>query len=627
MITGRPIGRPTGKATVQNTADAIRALLYAPGFADDGSNVDGLWSDTRSSDLILPDHEGLLKAIPGGVVPWQGGRVVTNEEANSEDFTAKGTQNATVTANQTAAPNGSVTADLLTEGTLNTGHKVFSEVTPVVGRTYTISVYVKAQSGGRWVYFRGLGVGSNYPVLDLDNGTLSESGSQWISTGVKDCGGGWFRFVGIATASGTSVAEIGLQDNAGHTTDYLGDGVSGVYLWGLQVEDATGQANQNPSEYVSSSVGTKIFNRENGNTVSSGVVTEATGAVISPAPVLVHVPGATNLLTYSEQFDAAAWTKVNATITANSAVAPDGTSTADTLGDNSATGTGGVQVAETGIVVSAGSSVLSVYAKADQLSWIRLEAKNFDTNQTCYYDLGSGATGTSTATSEGIEAVGDGWYRCWMEFATTTDLTGNLFIHLADADNDSTVDLDGTSSVYVWGAQLETGIAATPYIKTEAASASRDTVALQHTLAGYFDETQGTVMINPKMLEASEVEASAVGLFSASGIVASVLYNDSGADGRIASFDLSNVALNDAAWSADDEVVFALTFSGATMTLHRKNITQDTAWTHTDASFDGGFSTSTDLQLFLSNPHQIELLDIEVLGSALTDEQVEARYS
>ena len=45
-----------------------------------------------------------------------------------------------------------------------------------------------------------------------------------------------------------------------------------------------------------------------------------------------------NLLTYSEQFDNAAWSKTNTTITANSTAAPDGTLTADTLTSGAANG-------------------------------------------------------------------------------------------------------------------------------------------------------------------------------------------------------------------------------------------------------------------------------------------------
>jgi hypothetical protein len=60
------------------------------------------------------------------------------------------------------------------------------------------------------------------------------------------------------------------------------------------MEEATGQTNQNPSEYVSNGVlpfpyhgtgadGTKCFDTYNGNTVSNNVVTEATGQAIPDA--------------------------------------------------------------------------------------------------------------------------------------------------------------------------------------------------------------------------------------------------------------------------------------------------------------------------------------------------------
>ena len=45
----------------------------------------------------------------------------------------------------------------------------------------------------------------------------------------------------------------------------------------------------------------------------------------------------TNLLTYSEQFDNAVWTKSNASITANAIIAPDGTLTADKLVEDGVT--------------------------------------------------------------------------------------------------------------------------------------------------------------------------------------------------------------------------------------------------------------------------------------------------
>jgi len=90
-----------------------------------------------------------------------------------------------------------------------------------------------------------------------------------------------------------------------------------------------------------------------GNTQVALASTTATCAVIIDNISVREVPGnhaiqatsasrptlqaRANLLTYSEQFDNAAWTNVGTpTVTANTTLAPDGTTTADTINDSSA---------------------------------------------------------------------------------------------------------------------------------------------------------------------------------------------------------------------------------------------------------------------------------------------------
>ena len=58
------------------------------------------------------------------------------------------------------------------------------------------------------------------------------------------------------------------------------------------------------------------------NSTAAGTYTDSTG-VVRRSPY--------NLLQYSEQFDNAAWTKTNSTITANATTAPDGTLSADII--------------------------------------------------------------------------------------------------------------------------------------------------------------------------------------------------------------------------------------------------------------------------------------------------------
>mgnify|MGYP007053423483 CR=1 FL=1 len=67
-----------------------------------------------------------------------------------------------------------------------------------------------------------------------------------------------------------------------------------------------------------------------------------------------------NLLEYSEDFSNATWGKVSATITANTTVAPNGTTTADTLVITS----GGYLLQQPTISIGVGFAVtISIYAK------------------------------------------------------------------------------------------------------------------------------------------------------------------------------------------------------------------------------------------------------------------------
>ena len=62
-----------------------------------------------------------------------------------------------------------------------------------------------------------------------------------------------------------------------------------------------------------------------------------------------------------------------------------------------------------------------------------------------YFDLGAGAIGSVVgADDQGIDPLGNGWYRCWFTFSTTTDLAGRVLIYVAQTDGSATVDKDGT---------------------------------------------------------------------------------------------------------------------------------------------------------------------------------------
>jgi hypothetical protein len=162
------------------------------------------------------------------------------------------------------------------------------------------------------------------------------------------------------------------------------------------------------------------------------------------------------LLTYSEQFDNAAWTKLQSSVTANSATAPDGTTTADSFIEDSSTNTHLALQIPSGVPTNTTFSV-SVYAKPNGRNWIRL-LENNGSGIAAYFDIQNGAVGTVLGGTTAITSVGNGWYRCSIRGTTGAAQTSiNFNIRLANADGGESYTGNGTSGVFIWGAQVELG--------------------------------------------------------------------------------------------------------------------------------------------------------------------------
>ena len=210
----------------------------------------------------------------------------------------------------------------------------------------------------------------------------------------------------------------------------------------------------------------------------------------------------TNLLTYSEQLDNVAWTKIDSTITANAVTAPDGTTTADKYISGSGIGEGLATLYQDVSASPSTAYTLSVYAKADELSILKFSfiartgAGSYISEATYEFDLSnqtSTITGASlTGSSSSITEVGNGWYLCSIT-ATTTASTGIIRPYVRN-----TTTGDGTSGIYLWGAQLEAGSFPTSYIKTEASQVTRSADDLSITgtnFTDFYNQSEGTFLV------------------------------------------------------------------------------------------------------------------------------------
>jgi hypothetical protein len=121
---------------------------------------------------------------------------------------------------------------------------------------------------------------------------------------------------------------------------------------------------------------------------------------------------ANNIVSYSEQFDNAFWSKTDVTVTQNAAIAPDGTLTADKLIVNNGTTGSNLNISPT--FQSSTAYTGSIYAKAGEWNWLEIELRSETTSiLRAWFDLSNGVVGTVNAgMTATITPVGNGWYRC-----------------------------------------------------------------------------------------------------------------------------------------------------------------------------------------------------------------------
>jgi hypothetical protein len=137
-----------------------------------------------------------------------------------------------------------------------------------------------------------------------------------------------------------------------------------------------------------------------------------------------------------------------------------------------------------------GSYTFSVFLKAAGYNFGRLRIGTVGAT----FNLASGTIGSTDAgIVSSIQPFGNGWYRCIISKAASA---ANEVIRI-NVNEALTGDYagNGTSGIYVFGAQYETGSAATSYIRTTTGSITRnaDVINLSGAVSGCIGQTEGTI--------------------------------------------------------------------------------------------------------------------------------------
>ena len=418
---------------------------------------------SRATTATRVNEDGLIEEVPYNLV----------RESQTYETSSWYKLGGSVTSNVTTSPDGTLTADLFTEGT-NTGNhnlQTYYYVVQYVRGKVTFTGWFKPNGRNELFITEANQTGFGARVNISTGNIVSTIGSGTTATIVKNPDG-WcfvtikFNFPNVINfVLSYSLISYNIN-NPGGTNSYSGDGVSGIYVWGSQL--------------VKGDIVKPYFQTTDRLNVPRIDYTNGVGR-------LLVEPQRTNLFQWSEQFDNTdVWLKLNCSISANVTISPDGTSTADKIIEDGTSSR--KQLVYNGIPAASrtiGYFVFSVFVKKSELDRnILISCTSLERGKGCIIDLNNNIiigdnitlpNGSGDVVSANVienKMLSNGWIRVSVLFNTSgTDYVPSIGIVNNNLINYSG---DSVSGFYIWGAQLEARATLTSYIPTLGGTVTRN---------------------------------------------------------------------------------------------------------------------------------------------------------
>jgi hypothetical protein len=188
---------------------------------------------TADANVARFDHDPVTSESLGLLIEEQRTNLLLRSEEFDNVYWSK--LDGSINSNTIVAPNGTLTGDLFIPNTVNTNHQVRNDSLTLSGTgNYTASIYVKP--AGYTTFAIQMRVdGTNYLDVNFDliAGTFTSPPSGTTAS-ITNVDNGWYRCSFTVNATVTTSVRLRFIPNG--TPIFAGDGYSGIYIWGAQLE-------------------------------------------------------------------------------------------------------------------------------------------------------------------------------------------------------------------------------------------------------------------------------------------------------------------------------------------------------------------------------------------------------